>query len=182
MFVNASIDTITCTQKALADALELSTVRIYQLIKEGVVVRDPSDPKGGVFLAESCRNYWKRKNRKAAIDDDGELIDIEKERALHEAANRKLAELKLAAMKHEVFDATTVELVQTEMLSNLRTRLLGLPTKLTPILADATREEAEKILTQEIEEALDELPPYSPDLYTREVIDDENDDFPNAAE
>lgn len=177
MFIDRDIDKLTCTQKALAEALNLSTVRIYQLIKEGIVVRDPNDKKGGVFLVESCRNYWRMKNRKNAITDDGVLIDIEKERALHEAADRKLAELKLAKLEGRVFDATTVELKQVEVLSNLRTRLLGLPAKLAPEIEMLDEAGIEKLLTREIEEALDELPEYSPELYLdEEVIPQHGDD------
>lgn len=177
MFIGRDIDKLTCTQKVLAEALNLSTVRIYQLIKEGIVVRDPNDKKGGVFLVESCRNYWRMKNRKNAITDDGVLIDIEKERALHEAADRKLAELKLAKLEGRVFDATTVELKQVEVLSNLRTRLLGLPAKLAPEIEMLDEAGIEKLLTREIEEALDELPEYSPELYLdEEVIPQHGDD------
>ena len=177
MFIGRDIDKLTCTQKVLAEALNLSTVRIYQLIKEGIVVRDPNDKKGGVFLVESCRNYWRMKNRKNAITDDGVLIDIEKERALHEAADRKLAELKLAKLEGRVFDATTVELKQVEVLSNLRTRLLGLPAKLAPEIEMRDEGGIEKLLTREIEEALDELPEYSPELYLdEEVIPQHGDD------
>lgn len=170
MFIGRDIDKLTCTQKALAEALNLSTVRIYQLIKKGIVVRDPNDKKGGVFLVESCRNYWRMKNRKNAITDDGVLIDIEKERALHEAADRKLAELKLAKLEDRVFDSTTVELKQVEVLSNLRTRLLGLPAKLAPEIEMLDEAGIEKLLTREIEEALDELPEYSPELYLEEEV------------
>ena len=177
MFIGRDIDKLTCTQKVLAEALNLSTVRIYQLIKEGIVVRDPNDKKGGVFLVESCRRYWRMKNRKNAITDDGVLIDIEKERALHEAADRKLAELKLAKLEGRVFDATTVELKQVEVLSNLRTRLLGLPAKLAPEIEMLDEAGIEKLLTREIEEALDELPEYSPELYLdEEVIPQHGDD------
>ena len=177
MFIGRDIDKLTCTQKVLAEALNLSTVRIYQLIKEGIVVRDPNDKKGGVFLVESCRNYWRMKNRKNAITDDGVLIDIEKERALHEAADRKLAELKLAKLEGRVFDATTVQLKQVEVLSNLRTRLLGLPAKLAPEIEMLDEAGIEKLLTREIEEALDELPEYSPELYLdEEVIPQHGDD------
>lgn len=178
MFIGRDIDKLTCTQKALAEALNLSTVRIYQLIKEGIVIRDPNDKKGGVFLIESCRNYWRMKNRKNAIDESGVLIDIEKERALHEAADRKIAELKLAKLEGRVFDATTVELKQVEVLSNLRTRLLGIPAKITPeLMVAATQEEREKIIRREIEEALDELPEYSPELYLdEEVVPQHGDD------
>ena len=49
MFIGRDIDKLTCTQKVLAEALILSTVRIYQLIKEGIVVRDSLSKAAGTI-------------------------------------------------------------------------------------------------------------------------------------
>lgn len=76
------------------------------------------------------------------------------ERALHEKAKREIAELKLAKLQGKAYDARTVELVMTEMMSNLRTQLLGLPSKLAPILEGHKKEEIYDILTKEIEEKI----------------------------
>lgn len=160
---------ITVTQKNLANYLGISPARICKLVKEGTVIRDESDESGGVFFGDSIRNYWIRKNEIAESDDD---VDINLERAKREAAERKIAELKLAKMENRVYDARVVELVQTEMLSNLRTQLLGLPSKLAPIIEGKSRAEVYEILTKEIEEKLGELSEYTPEQYTREEIGD----------
>lgn len=160
---------ITVTQKNLANYLGISPARICKLVKEGTVIRDESDESGGVFFGDSIRNYWIRKNEIAESDDD---VDINLERAKREAAERKIAELKLAKMENRVYDARVVELVQTEMLSNLRTQLLGLPAKLAPIIEGKSRAEVYEILTKEIEEKLGELSEYTPEQYTREEIGD----------
>ena len=160
---------ITVTQKNLANYLGISPARICKLVKEGTVIRDESDESGGVFFGDSIRNYWIRKNEIAESDDD---VDINLERAKREAAERKIAELKLAKMENRVYDARVVELVQTEMLSNLRTQLLGLPAKLAPIIEGKSRAEVYEILTKEIEEKLRELSEYTPEQYTREEIGD----------
>lgn len=172
MKVNCDPRQITVSQVNLSKALGLSTVRIFQLINEGVVIRDAKDERGGVKLIESVRNYDRMK-RGAPVSADGEEeIDINAERAKREAAERKIAELKLAKMEGKVYDATTVELVQTEMLSNLRTQMLGLPTKLAPILEGMTREEIYAELTKEIKEKLGELAEYTPEQYLEEEIVD----------
>ena len=97
------------------------------------------------------------------------------EKAKHEKIKREIAEHKLAIMEGNAYSAKTVELVMTEMLSNLRTQLLGLPTKLAPQLEGKTKEQIYVRLTREIEEKLSELSEYSPDLFTdEEVVDDDD--------
>ena len=68
-------------------------------------------------------------------------------------------------MHGEVYSADTVEQVMPETLLNLRTQLLGLPTKLAPQLQSVTKEEAYNLLTQEIEDKLSELSEYTPSLF-----------------
>lgn len=171
MKVNCDPRQITVSQVNLSKALGLSTVRIFQLINEGVVIRDNKDERGGVKLLESVRNYDRMKHG-APVADGEEEIDINAERAKREAAERKIAELKLAKMEGKVYDARTVEMVQTEMLSNLRTQLLGLPTKLAPILEGLKREEIYEVLTKEIKEKLSELAEYTPEQYLEEEVVD----------
>ena len=97
-----------------------------------------------------------------------EMVDYSKERALHEAADRKMAELKLAIMEGRAFHARTVELVITEQLSNLRARIIGLPAKLAPAFEGMPEKQIEKILHEEISDILKELREYSPELFTDE--------------
>ena len=73
-------------------------------------------------------------------------------------------------------NARTVELVLTEMLSNLRTQLLGLPSKLAPQLEGATKEQVYDCLTQELEDKLSELSEYSPELFADEIEENGNED------
>ena len=76
-------------------------------------------------------------------------------------------------MESNVYDARTVELVLTEMLSNLRTQLLGLPAKMAPTLVSKSREQIYESMTKEIEDKLGELSEYSPELFTQEEIDND---------
>ena len=169
MKVTCPAKEITVTQRNLATYLRITPARICKLVKEGTVIRDESDASGGVFFGDSLKNYLVRKKEVVDSSDD---IDINVERAKREAAERKIAELKLAKMENRVYDARTVELVQTEMLSNLRTQLLGLPSKLAPIIEMKSRDEVYEALTKEIEEKLGELADYTPEQYTKEEISD----------
>lgn len=166
MKVSGDIRKLTTTQRELARAIGVTQQQVSNLVKQGTVVRDDADKSGGVLIFESVKRYYQ--GRAAASGQGEEEIDINRERALHEAADRKIAELKLAKMESRAYDARTVELVMTEQLSNLRTQLLGLPTKLAPLLAGKTREEIYETLTGEIKDKLSELSEYSPALFADE--------------
>lgn len=174
---------ITVSQTNLAKAIGLTVGRVSQLIQEGVVIRDEKDGRGGVKLVESIRNYDMLKaggGRPSADDDETEeTVDYYTEKARHEKAKRELTELQLAKAEANAYDARTVELVMTEMLSNLRTQLLGMPSKLAPILEGKPKDDIYTILNAEIEDKLSELSEYTPDLFAQEEIggtDDEERD------
>ena len=179
MKVSGDITKLTTTQREFGRAIKVTQQQVSQLVKQGRVVRDDEDKTGGILIFESTKRYYQSQ---AAQRDTGD-IDINRERALHEAADRKIAELKLAKMEARAYDARTVELVMTEQLSNLRTQLLGLPTKLAPILAGKTREEIYEILTAEIKEKLAELSEYSPAMFAEEeYLEADGDEKPGGAE
>ena len=171
MKISHDFKSVTITQVELARTLGVTQPYISKLVKNGVLVRDDNDKNGGVMVFASLKNYFTR-SLPASANGEEDDVDINLERAKREAAERKIAELKLAKMENRVYDARVVELVQTEMLSNLRTQLLGLPAKLAPIIEGKSRAEVYEILTKEIEEKLGELSEYTPEQYTREEIGD----------
>ncbi len=178
MKISCPIKQITVTQSNLAKTIGISTARICKLAKEGTIVRDDDDPSGGVFLYDSLVNYWLRTGL-SDVTSDEEDIDYMSERAKHERVKRQFAELKLAKAEARLYDARTVELVLTEMLSNLRTQLLGLPSKLAPALEGKNKNEIYEYMTREIEDKLSELSEYAPEMFTKEeigVTDDEESD------
>lgn len=167
MKISRDLKHLTTTQTELARALGLTQPRIHQLIQEGIVERDDH---GAVLVIASLQNYY----RTQTGGTDGDELDYMEEKAKHEKIKREIAELKLAMMEGNAYSAKTVELVMTEMLSNLRTQLLGLPTKLAPQLEGKKKERIYTILTHEIEEKLSELSEYSPNLFIdEEVVDDD---------
>jgi len=175
MKVSGKVKEITVTQRNLAMAIGITPARVSQLVKEGVVIRNESDKGGGVYLYESVKNYWLTQAGPSTSDDGSEL-NFELERAKHERTKREIAEIKLQKMERSVYDAKTVELVMTEMYSNLRTQLLGLPAKLAPQLEGKTKEEIYALMTKEIEAQLAELSKYSPELFVSEVEDGDSDE------
>ncbi len=171
MKVSGKIREMTVTQRQLADALGVTPARVNHLIKDGVVVRDEDNSGGAVMLYESVKRYWLNKSRGGSGGDEGleAELNLTTERAKHEKTKREIAEIRLAKLERRVYDARTVELVMTEMLSNLRTQLLGLPSKLAPQLEEVTKEQIYEVMTREIEEKLSELSEYTPELFSEEI-------------
>lgn len=167
--ISKDINHVTATQSQMARALKISTPRVNQMIKEGML---PIDETGSPLLVEGIKAYCRMK--KQAVEDED--VDFDKERALHEKAKREIAELKLDKMRKNAYSAPVVEYVMTAMAANLRTQLLGMPSKLAPFLEGKSKEEIYSLITKEIEEKLSELSEYSPDLFNEEIEQEEEDD------
>lgn len=164
---NVKVREITVTQRQLADALGISPSRVNHLIKDDIVVRDTDNAGGAVYLYESVKRYWSgRKGDDVNIEAE---LNLTTEKAKHEKTKREIAELRLAKMERQAYDARTVELVLTEMLSNLRTQLLGMPSKLAPQLEGKSKEAIYELITREMEEKLSELSGYTPELFSEEI-------------
>lgn len=174
MKVKGDIKKITVTQRQIAAAIGITPARVNQLIKDDVIVRDEDNPGGAVLLYESVKRFWSGQNN-GEISIDAEL-SLTRERAKHEKTKREIAELRLAKMENRAYSARTVELVLTEMLSNLRTQLLGMPSKLAPQLEGKPRGQVYELMTRELEERLSELSEYSPELFTEEEIEADDED------
>ena len=153
--IDDEIQLIAVTQKQMARALGLGTTRINQLIDEGIIVRDETSRSGQVMLFESLRNFFLSKN--ANLGDGENSANFWKERGLHEKAKRELAEVKLAKTRGQLYEATTVESVLSELLTNFRSKLLGLPAKFATQLEGKNRAEIYAALTSAVEENLAEL-------------------------
>lgn len=139
----------------MARALGLGTTRINQLIDEGIIVRDETSRSGQVMLFESLRNFFLSKN--ANLGDSENSVNYWREHGLHEKAKREIAETKLSKTRGELYEATTVERVLAELLTNFRSKLLGLPSKYAAQLDGKSRDEIYRMLTTAVEENLSEL-------------------------
>ncbi|MDM8108582.1 hypothetical protein QUV93_01695 [Phascolarctobacterium faecium] len=140
----------------LADILMITTRRVNQLVDEEVLAREP---EGDFILPTAVAAYYEYKY---ADKDETTYLT---EKARHEKAKRELAELELQKRRNEVHDAADVELVMTDMLTNLRNQLLGLPSKMAPQLANRDKDYIDQALTDEIQSRLTELSDYSPDMF-----------------
>lgn len=164
--ITQGINAVTVTQSEMGRAIGVTRQRIGQLVQDGTF---KTDENGNLLLVENLRRFY------SESDDDGEA-DFNKEKALHEKAKREIAELQLRKMKKQAYSARVVEYVMTEMLSNLRTQLLGLPSKLAPMMEGKAKDDIYTTMTTEIEEKLSELSEYSPDLFNEEIEEAEDED------
>ena len=132
-----------------------------------------NDTTGIIYPVCICSDTSSSKVKSKNSDsDEAEYLE---EKAWHERAKRQLAELELQKRKNEVHDAADVELVMTDMLTNLRSQLLGLPAKMAPQLANRDKDFIDQALTDEIHARLTELSDYSPGMFTGGSNGTEND-------
>lgn len=122
-----------------------------QLIDENIIVRDETSTSGRVLLFESLENWFLSKKA------TGDGVNFWKERSLHEKAKRELAELKLGERRGELYEAETVERVLIELLTDFKTKLLGLGHKLAPRLEGMTAAQITAIIDAEVNNCLEEL-------------------------
>lgn len=166
--ITKGINSVVTTQTQMARALRISQQRVSQMVKDGTL---PVDENGSLLLVDGIKSYLANSS-----GGDASEIDIDKERALHEKAKREITELKLEKLKKNLYSAQVVEYVMTAMAANLRSQLLGLPSKLAPMLEGKKKEEIYSQMTKEIEEKLGELAAYSPELYSEEIEGEDEDE------
>lgn len=159
-----NIDNITVSASVLGKLFSVSDGRVRQMAREGILARAA---KGRYKLADSIKNYIL--NLKLSADrTDAEpsgSISYEKEKALHERAKRRIAELKLQTMKGELHKGSDVEMVMSDMLAAFRTRVMNIPSKVAPVLENRDAAFIKNKLTNEVTEALNELKDYDPKMF-----------------
>lgn len=151
----------------LAEMLRITSRRVNQLAGMHVLTRDEENRYD---LPSNIDAYFKYKYTSQ------EDVDYGREKAMHEAAKRRLAELELAKRNNEVHEAKDVEFVMTDMLTNLRSQLLGIPAKMAPVLAGQDEAHIMSALTDEIQSRLTEMSDYRPDMFAGRDDDDGKED------
>ena len=141
------------TVKAIASWLDMTERNVRQLVQKKAI----TEYRPGLFrLKETIHayiNFLRNKNT-----EHEENLDYTTERAKMVRTKREAAELELALRKNELHQSEDIELIMTDMLLRFRTKLMSIPAKQSPILAEKTDQKAIfKILKTAIDEALDEL-------------------------
>ncbi len=138
----------------IAKLLDLSERRVQQLSREGVI---PKATRGQYDLIGSVRGYVGYLRDQAAKAQAG-APDYASERARFIRARADLAEMEAEEKRGNVIVAEDVEAAWIAVLAMLRTRLLGLPDRLAPLVhAETSPADVRDVIRSAIREALEEL-------------------------
>lgn len=177
-YKTTDISAITVNSATLEKILQVSDRRIRQLAEENIIVRVS---KGRYRLMESISNYilTLKVSMEAGNSQsvDGEL-NLDEEKAIHERVKRHISELKLKTMQGELHKSEDVERVMTDMLVSIKSKLLSMPSKLSPMLVSRTDIDfIKRTINSEVLEVLNELKDYNAkDFYDDEYVDVEEDE------
>ncbi|MBP1924605.1 hypothetical protein J2Z76_000458 [Sedimentibacter acidaminivorans] len=124
---------------------------------------------------QSYLNYIKEQSK------TGEELSKVTEEILLIRARRQKAEMDLDIIKGNVHRSEDVEAIMNDMLASFRAQLLVLPNKVAPLIIAQTEVELIKtIIKKYVNEALQELSCYDPDMFyskSKNKITDENEDM-----
>jgi hypothetical protein len=153
----------------LANLLNLTEVRIQQLVKLGVVVRGE---RGRYDLWASIKGYVKFLQERTAGRSAGETGDeYDKQRTRLYKARAELAENQSLIMQGKVHDAEAVAAVWSDMVTSSRSKLLSMPTKLAgSVQGMSDIAEIRAALEAGVHEALNELAQYDPGRVTGRFV------------
>lgn len=171
-----NVQSMVVSSSTLGKILNLSERRIRQLAEVGVVEKVK---RGQYKLIDNIQRYimYIKTNDEASDIESDNKLDLDREKALYERVKRKQAELKLAAMKGTMHESKDVERVMSDMLANFRSKVLGIASKVAPMLvARDNITEIQNLIQKECFEALSELSEYNPaDFYSEDYIDLDDD-------
>ena len=144
----------TLSREQIAKLLMLTPQRINQLVKQGVV---PRDTRGKYELVGAVQGYigFLRENGLHGVKG---VLTISESKQRKLAAEAMMAELQLDLEKKEVVRISYVEPQWTSLVTAMKTKLLGMPNKLTPLLVSQDNfNKVNRLLSDAIAEALNEL-------------------------
>ena len=167
-----NIENVTVSSTVLANLFGVSTRRIRQFENEGIIKKVA---RGKYSLQENIKNYLTYIQATSNLKNDtnvNEEVDYDAEHALLEKRKREKIELELAEMRGEMHKSSDVERVMNDMLSNFRSKILALPSKIAPQLITLTTiSDFQDILQKEMINILHELSNYDPEkFYSEEYI------------
>lgn len=138
-----------------AGFLNLSERSFYRLVESGII---PKAGDGEYILGDITDAFWRNQ-----FDSEG----LTAARTRLVTAQAELAEAQLAEERGELHRASAVVKVWTDNVSNARTRLLAIPSKVGPELVGQDLTAIQAKLKTAIYEALKELAEYDAGRITR---------------
>lgn len=141
------------TRVELAKHFDISIDRVQQYVSLGLPVHTKGKQgKAALYDLEACEQ-WVQENFRQ--EESGTLADAKLRKLTAEAA---LAEIELERERGRLVEIDEVARQVTAMLTNVRAKLLALPTKTSGlVLGLQTQREIKEVLDDAVREALDEL-------------------------
>lgn len=153
--------------KAIARFLDVTERRVRQLRDEKII----TEIRPGLYdITKTNHNYinFLRKRN----PESEEIIDYNTERAKLVRAKRKNEEYELGLKECRLHESADIEIIMTDILINFKSRLMVIPSKLSPILSKKTdKTEIHGLLKEAVDEALNELSNF--DNTFQEAVKDE---------
>lgn len=135
---------------------------IRQLTRDGVLTQCG---RGKYNMAENILAYIEHASGGKEEDGKPRHIDVKTE---HEILKKEKTELQVQQLRGQLHAADDVRLVMGDMILSAKSKLLSLPTRISPQLGGESAKTIEQILNQEITDALTVLVDYSPKLFEKE--------------
>ncbi len=176
--MSRSADSPSVEVGTLAKLFNLTSVRIHQLVSDGVVIRVA---RGKYDLWQSIRNYIKflqerKVNQWSGSKESDTPGDYEAHRARLTKAKADIAELDAELKKGTAHDAESVAAVWADMIGNAKQKLLEIPASIAKVLEGMTVQERQEAIRKAIHKALSELADYSPEIITKQYIEAHQDE------
>lgn len=144
------------TQREIAEHLDLSVKRISELIRDGIL---PSKKGRSPLNIDVCRIAYISYLRKlSGYNKRSGTGDIAEEKARLTKAQADKAELEVEQLEKSLIPAQMVQDTWIEYVSNVRAKLLGLPSRIAhQVITVDKYSEAEEIIKDQVYDALNEL-------------------------
>jgi len=140
--------------KTIARTLDLTERRVNQLVKEGTL---PKTERGRYELIPVVQAYIKFLREKSVNTDVG-ADDYAAQRTRLTKAKADMAEMEKDQMANSLIPASDVGDAWEAMVSNMRAKMLSLPTKVaTSVFVSEDVSETKRIIKEQVYEALTEL-------------------------
>lgn len=174
------ISMVTVSAKVLGELIGVGDRQIRNLAEEGILVRNSH---GKYILTKSIRNYVtnlkiSKAGQNVVSDFDDGTLDLNSEKAKNEHFKAMISEIRVQLMKNEVHKSQDVGAVITDMFTKFRSKMMAMPAALALKLENKRKEEIQEVLTEKVNEALNELADYNPaDYYPDEYVELSEDGF-----
>ena len=143
------------TNIEIAEHLDCRPEHVSRLKSQNVLPSAPGKPMDLDRARVAYINYLRKKARMTSNTDDGTITE-HKTRLTSAQADK--AEMEVQVLSSSLIKADDVRSTWTEFVSNVRAKLLNLPSKLAhQVIGLDHYAEAEELLTNEIYETLNEL-------------------------